>query len=191
MNKFFGVFLTLMFLVLSSVASPAFARKSKCELNDTCGNKAEQQSHSKDALDYRLQLPSYSHVLPYAQKLGWKRPISETPFQCDGNGNKVKAPGSHACRDYKDRNGQTWRIPFAHHNATVTKIVRLSDGASVDFDESGAVLADNTSIGSPSSTQEARRERSEPSRAAEGQGQQIDTKEIAEKALGLIKGFKW
>ena len=73
----------------------------------------------------------------------------------------------------------------------IAKIIRLSDGARVEFNWHGDVKADTTGTASPPSTQEARRERSEPSRAAEGQGQQIDTKEIAEKALGLIKGFKW
>ena len=191
MNKFIGVFLTFVFLALSSIAPPAFARKEACtHRNNFCQDVDHRSSAQKDKLDSRFQLSSYSHILPYAQKLGWKGSVSENPFQCDADGNKVKAPGTHGCRDYKDKNGNTWRVPFAHHNATVTKIIRLSDGATVEFDSSGTVIADNTGIGNYPSIQQTQRERTEPNRAAEGQVPQIDPADIAKKALGtILKGF--
>ena len=83
MNKILGIFLTLVFLALSTIASPAFAKKGGCTHRNPSGCTGYNQQ-DKVARDTKHQAHAYNEVLGYAQKPEVKEYLSYQDAQING-----------------------------------------------------------------------------------------------------------
>ena len=112
----------------------------------------------------KTPLPCVSWVSGFAEGRSSKRYSKLNPFRLHWNMIDADRVGTKTCPPYLTR-AQRYSTEDG-----IAKIIRLSDGARVEFNWKGDVVADTTGTALPPSTQEARRERSEPSRAEPSRG---------------------
>lgn len=195
MNKFFAI---VILLLISGVADAGQKLKHCNYPHEGCigwNGQKQEDSPQKQAGQHQTA-HAWKEIVSYAGNAEVK-PLAQGACFSDYNDNNgaMMVPRGESssgadsyCKDYEDKKGATWRVVL-DKQTNVRKVIRLSDNAQVRFDSLGRVAGDTTNT-KFSSTQEAKREKSEPTKSAEGQGQQINPADVAKKALGTIfKGF--
>ena len=199
MNKLFAVLFSFALLVIfaapvNASISLSQAKKWCAQGNEAACKRAYGSNYGKPKPKYE---PAWSEVAGYAGNPN-KGQYKGGCYYDDG---LLGDGGGFSCTDYRDSRGVTWRVVF-NSNSTVNngirKIIRLSDGASVRFNEyNGQSHNDTTGTVALPRTREAGKEKHGPTREAGKErsepptqdASKIDPSELIKRGLGTI--LKW
>ena len=192
MNKLFAVLFSFALLVI--FAAPVNASISLSQAKKWCAQGKEDACKLAYGSNYGKPKPKYepawSEVAGCASSPGGQGRCERVASDCDH--------GVGSCSVYRDSRGVTWRVVFDLNstvNNGIRKITRLSDGASVRFNEyNGQSHNDTTGTVALPRTREAGKEKHGPTREAGKErsepptqdASKIDPSELIKRGLGAL-----